>query len=94
MRKKFLIAYDISHPRRLQRVAKVMLDYGPRLQKSVFEAELTPRLLHELRQRVLREIEPDEDGVKFYPLCRACEHPWLLLGQQEFHSQLEPYSII
>ena len=67
-----VVAYDICHPRRLRRVAKVVEDYGRRVQKSVFEVEVGPAAFGELRRRVEREIEPLEDGVKYYPLCGAC----------------------
>lgn len=34
---KYLIAYDISSPKRLRLVSKVLLRFGLRLEKSVFE---------------------------------------------------------
>jgi CRISPR-associated endonuclease Cas2 len=44
-----LIAYDIRHSRRLRRVAKIMENYGMRVQKSIFghsvDAELFQPLL-------------------------------------------------
>ncbi len=70
---KWVIAYDICDPRRLQRVAKVLKDYGVRVQKSVFEAELSAREQAKVASRLRREIDPDLDGVKFYPLCGKCE---------------------
>lgn len=67
-----MAAYDICHPRRLRRVAKVLEDYGRRVQKSVFEVEVGPVDFRELRRRVEKELEPREDGVKYYPLCGRC----------------------
>ena len=36
---RFIIAYDIAHPRRLRRVARVMEKHAIRCQKSVFIAQ-------------------------------------------------------
>jgi CRISPR-associated protein Cas2 len=73
---KMLIAYDIAEPRRLQRVAKVLKDYGLRVQKSIFEVDVTTVRFAELLRRTEREIEPLEDGIKYYPLCKRCEEVW------------------
>lgn len=67
-----IVAYDIADPRRLQRVAKVMRDYGLRVQKSIYEVDVGPAELVSMHRRVEQELEPSEDGVKFYPLCGRC----------------------
>ena len=36
-----IASYDIHDPRRLNKVAKIMKDYGERVLKSVFEGNLT-----------------------------------------------------
>ena len=74
-----IVAYDIAHPRRLIRVAKIMKDYGLRVQKSVFEIETNPALFREMRHRIENELVFTEDGVKYFPLCKGCashdKHP-------------------
>ena len=59
-----LALYDIAHPRRLNRVAKIFKDYGLRIQKSKFELEVSERQFAELQARVAQEIEERVDGVK------------------------------
>lgn len=66
-----LICYDVStmEPegrRRLRRVAKVCKDYGQRAQLSVFECEVDPAQWAMLRQKLIDEIDPEEDSLKFY----------------------------
>ena len=78
---KMLIVYDIAHPRRINRVAKVLKDYGLRVQKSVFEVDVTVARFSELRRRVEYFIEPDEDGVKYLPLCGHCPGLLHAIGQ-------------
>lgn len=70
-----LISYDIAHPKRLRRVAKVLEAVGDRVQKSVFECGLTRDALLALRQRLRRLIDPDEDHILIQPICAYCrEH--------------------
>jgi len=52
--------------RRLRRVAKVCKDYGQRAQLSIFECEVDPAQWAVLRQKLIDEIDPEEDSLKFY----------------------------
>lgn len=68
-----LITYDVSTTtgagrRRLRRVARACLDYGQRVQNSVFECEVDPAQWVALRARLIAEIQPDEDSLRFYRL--------------------------
>ena len=40
MRHNYVVTYDISDPKRLRKVYKMMLGYGEHLQLSVFQCEL------------------------------------------------------
>ncbi len=66
-----LVSYDVSTReaagrRRLRRIAKVCLDFGQRVQNSVFECLVDPAQWAVLRDRLLEEIEPTEDSLRFY----------------------------
>ena len=68
-----LITYDVSTTtsagrRRLRRVARACLDYGQRVQNSVFECEVDPAQWVALRGRLIGEIFPAEDSLRFYRL--------------------------
>lgn len=68
-----LVAYDVSTEtpggkRRLRRVARACLDWGQRVQNSVFECEVEPAQWVELRRRLLAEIDPTADSLRFYRL--------------------------
>lgn len=77
---RVLVAYDICDPKRISRVAKIILDYGERVLKSVYEVHVSKRSLQELMRRIAREIEPSEDGVKFYLLCGRCQDKIEMFG--------------
>ena len=75
-----IVAYDITHPRRLQKVAGIMKDYGVRVQKSIFEVGVDPLRFQQMRHRVERVIDPKEDGVKYFALCPKCSDTLIALG--------------
>ncbi|MCG5242226.1 CRISPR-associated endonuclease Cas2 [Azospirillum doebereinerae] len=78
-----LITYDVNTQdapgrRRLRRVAKACRDFGQRVQFSVFECEVDPAQWTALRARLIGEINPDTDSLRFYHLganaARRIEH--------------------
>ncbi len=78
---KVIVAYDITSPRRITRAAKVILDYGQRVLKSVYEVHVSPKRLRELKNRLAHVIDPETDGVKFYRLCKSCDASCTCFGQ-------------
>jgi len=67
-----IVAYDIADPKRLKRVADIICDYGMRVQKSIFEVTVDAKSFLEMRARIEDQIDPEADGVKFFPLCEKC----------------------
>ena len=67
-----IVAYDIADDPRRNRVAKVLLGYGDRVEESVFEAWLSPGELDEMERDVAECLEVDVDVVRVYILCRDC----------------------
>ena len=70
-----LVTYDVdttdkSGQRRLRRVAKACLDYGQRVQNSVFECELTEVQLCILKDRIKEIIDNSLDSIRIYHLNR------------------------
>lgn len=63
-----LIAYDITKPRRLARVAKICEDYGVRVQYSIFECHLEDDQFQDFWNLLLREIDEEDDRLVAYQL--------------------------
>ena len=66
-----LITYDVSTikpegRKRLRRVAKACLNRGQRVQNSVFECLVDPAQWAALRNRLIGEINEEEDSLRFY----------------------------
>lgn len=68
-----LVTYDVSTEtaagrRRLRRVARACLDFGQRVQNSVFECEVDPGQWAVLRARLITEVDATCDSLRFYRL--------------------------
>jgi CRISPR-associated protein Cas2 len=68
-----LVTYDVATTtaqgrRRLRLAAKACLDYGQRVQDSVFEMKVDPAQWTMCKQRLLQIVDPSEDSIRFYYL--------------------------
>jgi len=68
-----IVSYDVATSegkgqRRLRRVAKACQDFGQRVQFSVFECIVDPAQWAVLKDRLISEIDPDKDSLRFYYL--------------------------
>jgi CRISPR-associated protein Cas2 len=65
---RYLVTYDVRHPRRLRRVHRVATNFGEPLQYSVFVCDLTATELIALRRAILDEIKTTEDSIGIFDL--------------------------
>jgi len=68
-----LITYDVNTEthegkKRLRQVAKQCVNYGQRVQNSVFECLVDPVQLAQLRSQLERIIDPEKDSLRYYNL--------------------------
>ena len=73
-----LVCYDIGDvagagAERLKKVAQACLNYGARVQFSVFECRINAPLWVALRARLLEIHDPSRDSLRFYVLCENDE---------------------
>ena len=66
-----LVTYDVSTiekagQKRLRNIAKTCLDYGIRVQNSVFECEVDPAQFTVLKSKLIDIYDPEEDSLRFY----------------------------
>lgn len=66
-----LVTYDVNTEtakgrKRLRHVAKLCVDYGQRVQNSVFECLVAPAEFVEIKSKLLDIIDPDSDSIRFY----------------------------
>ena len=68
-----LITYDVNTEtvegkRRLRQVAKLCVNYGQRVQNSVFECVIDSARCETLKQKLSKTIDPSVDSLRFYYL--------------------------
>lgn len=74
-----VVTYDVrtednAGQRRLRRVAKLCQSFGQRVQFSVFECIVDPAQWTSLKGRLMREIDPLSDSLRFYFLGSNWKH--------------------
>lgn len=74
-----VVSYDVTDDGRREKVAKTLLDFGTRVQYSVFECIMDDEALTRLAAK-LGGIVSDEDSVRIYTLCARCEKTVSVLG--------------
>lgn len=86
-----LITYDVetvtpSGKKRLRKVAKVCLDYGQRVQNSVFELNIYPADLVEIKNKLEKIIDPKKDSIRIYNLGKNWERRVESLGRDDTYN--------
>ena len=76
-----VIAYDITSDKARDKVAKLLLNYGQRVNYSVFECAITAKQQALLVAKLQGLIEPKTDCVLFYRVCQACFPHSLRIGK-------------
>ncbi len=93
-----LVSYDVKTSdlggsKRLRRVAKACKDYGQRVQFSVFECIVDPAQWTVFRQRLINEIDPESDSLRFYFLGASWRHKLEHIGAKKSFDQEGPLII-
>lgn len=89
----YVVSYDIPDNARRARLAKVLKNYGERVQLSVFECILDRRLHELMVRRISKTIEEEEDRVRIYRLCADCVGAVKILGQGILTEDPEVYIV-
>lgn len=68
-----LVSYDVSTVdaagrKRLRKVAKKCVNYGQRVQNSVFEVDVDYGTFLKLKDRLMKIIDEEQDSLRFYYL--------------------------
>ena len=68
-----LVSYDVSTVdaagrKRLRKVAKECVNYGQRVQNSVFEVDVDYGTFFKLKDRLMKIIDEEQDSLRFYYL--------------------------
>ena len=86
-----LITYDVNTiendgNRRLRKVSKVCLDYGQRVQNSVFECNVDPAQFVKIKHELSKIIDFKKDSLRFYKLGKNWENRIETIGKNETYN--------
>ena len=86
-----LITYDVETVSkkgraRLRRVAKTCVDYGQRVQNSVFECSLDPAQYVMIKKKLKTIIDMEKDSIRFYLLGKNWERRVETIGKDETYN--------
>ena len=90
-----LITYDVNTEdaagrKRLRQIAKQCVNYGQRVQNSVFECMLDPAQCKLLQAKLLSFMDPDKDSLRFYYLGSRYEKKIEHFGCKQTYLPEEP----
>lgn len=68
-----VVSYDIVDDKKRAKIANILKDYGRRVQYSVFECELSKKVLRKMVKELLEHVELEKDSIRLYRLCRECK---------------------
>ena len=90
-----LITYDVNTEdaagrKRLRQIAKQCVNYGQRVQNSVFECMLDPEQCKLLQAKLLSIMDPDKDSLRFYYLGSRYEKKIEHFGCKQTYLPEEP----
>lgn len=94
-----LVTYDVNTESeggktRLRKVAKVCVDYGQRVQNSVFECMLTPAQFVNLKSSLSKIIDDERDSLRFYLLGKNWERRIEQMGKNDVYHPTKDAFII
>ncbi len=74
-----LVSYDVSTitpagVKRLRKTAETCLNYGMRVQNSVFECQVSPAQWEKLKNKLLSIYDKEQDSLRFYYLGSNWKH--------------------
>lgn len=67
-----MISYDVVDDKKRLKLMKFLKDYGNRVQKSVFECNLTQNTYERVKRGVEKIINKRKDRVRYYRICKGC----------------------
>lgn len=90
-----LITYDVNTQdaqgsKRLRRVAKVCVNYGQRVQNSVFECLLSPAELCVVKNQLLKIMDEQKDSLRIYNLGNSYKTRIEHYGAKQTYSPEDP----
>jgi CRISPR-associated protein Cas2 len=77
---KWVVCFDIKDDKKRKIIGDMLGEYGVRVQRSVFEIEITDTKLEKILEKIERMIDNKEDSLRFYPFHKDTVKKTICLG--------------
>ena len=78
----YIFSYDITDTHRRNQISKVLEKFGLRVQKSIFQCDVTPEKAHNIKSALQEIIIEKEDSLILYPVCDDCLKKACMIGER------------
>jgi|YNPNPStandDraft_1061719.scaffolds.fasta_scaffold93088_1 CRISPR-associated protein Cas2 len=86
-----IISYDIEDDKTRTRLAHQLKDFGPRVQFSVFEADISESELRNLNKMLGAVALAKDDSIRLYRICESCAAKIKIWGSGKVTQDQEYY---
>jgi CRISPR-associated protein Cas2 len=84
-----IVSYDIVNNKQRTLLAKKLLNFGQRVQYSVFECNLSKKQVAEMKKQLLPLIDKKKDSLRIYRLCDQCRKQIQSIGIKKSWDDLD-----
>jgi CRISPR-associated protein Cas2 len=90
---QYVVCYDIADDGRRNRLASALLDFGRRIQESVFAGNLDEQLSLWMLERIRKAIDEHWDRIHVIQLCQTCSARTSVMGTAEIAVEHDFYVV-
>lgn len=91
----YVVSYDISSNKLRNKLAKLLEEYGIRVQYSVFECNLKPAEYKKLEENIIKTMAGSNEGnIRIYAICRDCKEKINAIGENDLQKYTTNNSVI
>ncbi len=76
----YLVTYDVAKDKKRKKMADFLLEYGVRVQYSVFECDLSEKDVKAIVGKAEELLDLSSDSLLMYPLCKNCTGKRIRVG--------------
>jgi CRISPR-associated protein Cas2 len=88
-----IVSYDIQDDRVRTKLAKRLKDFGPRVQYSVFEADISTDELKKLTIVLKNVTLGEQDSIRLYRICKDCSRRIVIWGHGDVTRDKDYYIV-
>ncbi len=86
-----IVSYDIEDDKIRTKLAHKLKDFGPRVQYSVFEADVKAEELQKLIKQLQQITLGENDSIRLYRICEHCAGKVTIWGKGEVTKDKDYY---